>query len=222
MNNLDFCQSYQLNFVIVNHGLGSKVVSIAKNNDIPGGTILLGKGTAKSSFLKFLELADMRKEVVLILSKTTHGKTFLEAVTKKLKLNKPYSGIAFSIPLLNVMGTQYCPENNTLETKKENENMIYDSIFVIVDRGNACHVVEAANESGARGATIINARGSGIHETSKLFSFDIEPEKEIVLILVKKTITQSVCNAIKEKVALDEPGKGILFVQSVDQVYGVL
>ena len=97
----------------------------------------------------------------------------------------------------------------------------YDSIFVIVDKGNGEDVVEAANEAGARGATIVNARGSGIHETTKIFAIEIEPEKEIVLILTKNDITDAVCNNINTKIELEKPGNGILFVQKVNKAYGI-
>lgn len=213
---------YKLHVVIVHHGLGTKVIHIAKESGIPGGTVIFGKGTAQNPILKFLALADYRKEIVLVLGKESHGAEFLKKVTEKLKFYKPNSGIAFSIPVNQIIGSKYGsnvrPEGNISGGEKMD---MYHSIFVIVDRGNAKEVVDAANESGAKGATVINARGSGIHETSKLFAFDIEPEKEIVLILVKRDITETVTKAIKERSSIAEAGKGIMFVQSVDEVYGI-
>ena len=97
----------------------------------------------------------------------------------------------------------------------------YDSIFVIVDKGKGEDVVDAATDAGAQGATIINARGSGIHETSRIFAIEIEPEKEIVLILVEDKITEEVCKKINDTIKLNEPGNGILFVQNVSKAYGV-
>ncbi len=213
---------YKLHVVIVHHGLGTKVIHIAKESGIPGGTVILGKGTAQNPILKFLALADYRKEIVLVLGKESHGAEFLKKVTEKLKFHKPNSGIAFSIPVNQIIGSKYGSNVRPEENISGGEEMDrYHSIFVIVDRGNAKEVVDAANESGAKGATVINARGSGIHETSKLFAFDIEPEKEIVMILVKRDITEKVTKAIKEKSSIAEAGKGIMFVQSVDEVYGI-
>ena len=65
--------------------------------------------------------------------------------------------------------------------------------------------MDAATEAGARGGTIINARGSGIHETSKLFAMEIEPEKEIVLIISEVAQAESITSAIREKMKIDEP-----------------
>ena len=213
---------FNLHVVIVHHGLGSKVMHLAKECGIPGGTVILGKGTAQNRLLKYLALADYRKEIVLVLGKQSHGELFLKKVTEKLKFKKPNSGIAFSIPVNQIIGSNYGANARPRKNTNGGEEMdMYQSIFVIVDRGNAKEVVDAANDSGAKGATVINARGSGIHETSKLFAFEIEPEKEIVMILVKRDITEKVTKAIKERSSIDEAGKGIMFVQSVDEVYGI-
>ena len=98
---------------------------------------------------------------------------------------------------------------------------MYRAIFTIVDRGRAEDVMDAANEVGAKGGTIINARGSGIHETNKLFSMEIEPEKEMVMILSEKSVVDSIVSSIRKKLDIDKPGKGIIFVQEVSRAYGL-
>ena len=98
---------------------------------------------------------------------------------------------------------------------------MYNQISIIVDKGNAENVVDAAMLAGAKGGTIINARGSGIHETSKIFSIEIEPEKEIVLIISKKEETDKIVDTIREKINIDVPGNGIIYVQELNSVYGL-
>lgn len=98
---------------------------------------------------------------------------------------------------------------------------MYQAIYSIVDRGRAQAVIEAAERAGSRGGTVINARGSGIHETSKLFSMEIEPEKEIVLIVAQTEKTSGIVAAIREELGIDEPGKGIVFVQDIGEVFGL-
>ena len=98
---------------------------------------------------------------------------------------------------------------------------MYQAIYTIVDRGRAQAVIEAAERVGSRGGTVINARGSGIHETSKLFSMEIEPEKEIVLIVAQTQKTSDIVSAIREELGIDEAGKGIVFVQDVSEAFGL-
>lgn len=98
---------------------------------------------------------------------------------------------------------------------------MYNAIFTIVDKGKACDVIDAAVSAGSRGATIINARGSGIDEKCVLFSIVVEPEKEIVMILAETGMTDSIVSSIREAVKIDQPGKGILFVLDVNKTYGL-
>ena len=98
---------------------------------------------------------------------------------------------------------------------------MYHSITVIVDRGKAEDVIDAATKAGSKGGTIINARGSGIHETSKVFAIEIEPEKEIVLIISKSDKTEDIISSIKEELEIEKPGNGIIFVQNISEVYGL-
>ena len=98
---------------------------------------------------------------------------------------------------------------------------MYKAIYTIVDKGRGEDVVKSAGEAGAKGGTIINARGSGIHETAKLFAMEIEPEKEIVLIILKTEQTDAVIDKISKDMELEKPGTGILFVLDVADAYGL-
>ena len=100
--------------------------------------------------------------------------------------------------------------------------MNYQAITVIVDKGKAEEVVDAAAKAGSKGATIINARGSGIHETSRLFAMDIEPEKEIVLILSQNEKVEDIVESIRQEMQIDVPGNGIIYVQPVNRTYGLV
>lgn len=46
-------REYELICVVVNFGLGSRVLSMAKKNGITGGTIALGRGTVSSRIAEF-------------------------------------------------------------------------------------------------------------------------------------------------------------------------
>jgi nitrogen regulatory protein PII len=206
--------------IIVNFGLGSKTIKIAKKHGVSGGTIFLGRGTIKSRILEFLELNDSRKEIVLMIANKTTATEALEILNKELAFHKPNHGIAFTISVSDMLGSSSCKYTDSIEERGE-ENTMYQAVFTIVDRGYAEDVIEAANKGGARGGTIINARGSGIHETHTLFSMAIEPEKEIVMIICKNDLTDSIVSSIREQVNIDEPGKGIIFILDVNKTYGL-
>ena len=94
----------------------------------------------------------------------------------------------------------------------------FELIVCIVNSGFAEEVMNAARECGARGGTIVNARGTARDEAEKLIHMTIHPEKEIVFILSEQKIKDSILHAIYKNVGLDTPGQGIAFTLPVDDV----
>ncbi|WOO36283.1 P-II family nitrogen regulator [Anaerocolumna sp. AGMB13020] len=206
--------------IIVNLGMGSKLLKTAKENGISGGTVLLAHGTASNTIWDYLGLSDVRKEVVLLLADSETAQRSLEIMNKEYKFDKPNHGIAFTTSISAAVGSRSCSCNN-MENERGVSNTMYHIITTIVEKGNAEKVIDAATKAGSKGGTIINGRGSGIHETSRLFSMDIEPEKEIVLILSEAADTEAIVNSIKNDLKIDEPGNGIIYVQDVNRTFGI-
>ena len=98
----------------------------------------------------------------------------------------------------------------------------HELIVTIVKKGRAEKIVTAAKCAGAEGCTIMHGRGVGVHEHKKFMGIPIEPEKEIILILIHKDKTNKVLKAIVEAGNLDKPGMGIGFVLDVDKVVGIV
>ena len=211
---------YELVCVIVNFGLGSKVLGVARKSGVSGGTILLGKGTVHNRLLKLLELTDIRREIVLMVAERALSRSTLDLIDGELDFSRPNHGIGFVMPIGAFIGTG----DYEYEFRAEDGGVtsMYNAIFVVVEKGQAEQVMDVAKAVGARGGTIINARGSGTHETIKLLNMEIEPEKEIVLMLTRTESTNGIVNAVRENLRIDEPGHGIIFVQSVSETHGIL
>ncbi len=126
------------------------------------------------------------------------GTKFLEWLNTKFKLNKPNHGIAYATDVAFVCGSVNLSCSGFNNIGGEDKSM-YQSIYTIVDKGRGEAVVEAATKAGAGGATIVGARGSGIHETGRLFNMDIEPEKEVVIIILKSEIAERVVSSIRDE-----------------------
>lgn len=219
MSDLSNATSFELIYFIVNHGMGSKLLTKAKKFGVIGGTILYGSGTVSNSILNFLSLYDERKEIVLIGAESSIAEYAITNLNRKFQFDKPNHGIVFTVNVSMVSGSRLSMNQTT--KGREVKKPMYQLITTIVNRGKAEDVVDAAYVVGSKGGTIIHARGSGVNESMKLFSMDIEPEKEVVLILSKVEITDKVVLSIREKVQLDKPGNGIIFIQDVISAYGV-
>lgn len=208
--------------IIVNYGMGSKILQTARKYGLPGGTICLGQGTINNRLLEFLGLAELKKEIILMVAQKEPARQVLQQLNEKFEFDKPNHGVAFTTSVSEVVGSRKCQDANSEEEEESGvAETMYQVISVVVDRGKAEEVIDAATEAGSTGGTIINARGSGVHETSKLFAMEIEPEKELVLIISKEEKTAAIITAIRKHLQIDEPGHGIIFIQNINQVYGL-
>lgn len=212
--------SIELICVIVNFGSASKIVKAAKTFGITGATVTLGRGTVGRGIMNYLGLSDIRKEVVYMAAVKEVGDRALASLNEQFEFDKPNHGIAFTTTVCGVMGAKSIRCDNPAG-EREAEKTMYHIITTIVEKGKAEDVISAATEAGSKGGTILNARGSGIHETSKLFSMEIEPEKEIVLILSETDATAAITASIREALRIDQPGNGIIYVQNAAQTYGI-
>ncbi len=97
----------------------------------------------------------------------------------------------------------------------------HEVIFCVVNAGFSDAVMDAAKQFGARGGTVIHARGTANKEAEKLFEITVQPEKEIVMILVPAEIKNDILHALYRAVGLNTPGQGIAFSMPVDEVVGL-
>lgn len=83
------------------------------------------------------------------------------------------------------------------------------------------HIVDTAKEAGATGATIIPARGTGIHEAKTFFGLSLEAQTDIIMLLVEEHLVLNILDEIKEAGKFHEPGTGIAFVLPIEHVVGL-
>ena len=83
------------------------------------------------------------------------------------------------------------------------------------------HIVDTAKGAGATGATIIPARGTGIHEAKTFFGLSLEAQTDIIMLLVEEHLVTKILNTIKEAGEFHKPGTGIAFVIAVEHVVGL-
>ena len=82
-------------------------------------------------------------------------------------------------------------------------------------------VVAAGKEAGVPGATIITARGTGIHEAKTFFGLSLEAQTDIILFLVEEHLVQEIMGVISKAGDFGKPGTGIAFSIPVEHVVGM-
>jgi nitrogen regulatory protein PII len=91
-------------------------------------------------------------------------------------------------------------------------------ITCVLQADLAEEVLEAAKNSGANGATISYARGTGIRERMGLLGVTIDEQKEVIRIIVSEDQANLVFEAMYLTGKLDTPGKGIMYMTKLDRV----
>ena len=99
--------------------------------------------------------------------------------------------------------------------------MTHELILCIVNTGFTDTVMSAAKEVGARGGTVIHGRGTANKDAEEFFHISIQPDKELVMILVPVEIKDAVLHAVYNAAGLKTAGQGIAFSLPVTNVVGI-
>ncbi len=90
-------------------------------------------------------------------------------------------------------------------------------ITAVVQHKVGDKVIEAAIQAGATGATYFFAEGTGVRQH---VNSEVEIAKRSIFIVVDKTKTDKVLDAVIEAAKLNQPGQGFACVQDVIRAVG--
>ncbi|WP_026907925.1 P-II family nitrogen regulator [Paucisalibacillus globulus] len=218
----------KLIITIVKKEMAKRVVQASKKAGAGGGTTLLGNGFRADEKMRFMGIpVEREREIILTLVTNDIYPKVLDTIITTAKLTKHKQGIAFVLNtkhvtgICHMLGIDVDDDSEEASITMNEEKVLYDLIITIVNKGDSEKVVDASKSAGAEGGTIINGRGTGIHEQAKLFNILIEPEKEVVLTLITRDKTEAVLDAINKDAELNIPGKGIAFVLEVEKTVGI-
>ena len=189
---------------IVDRGKSAAVQKLYQLHQVNVSLILRGHGTANSEIMDMLGLDEPQKEVLLSIAHRASCQQIFQDLRTQLHFDRPGTGIAFTCNLsgISVAASGSLPAGVEEQVKEENamETQPMEMILTVVDSGSTDVVVTAAKEAGAHGGTVLKAREVAAEEQKKIFGITVQPEKEIVLMLVpaeiKKDIFKAVCAAV--------------------------
>ena len=98
----------------------------------------------------------------------------------------------------------------------------HEVIFAIVNSGFSEEAMDVAREQGARGGTILNARGVAKEDAAAFFGITVHAEKEILMMVVEKDIRDKVLNALYKEMGMGKQARGIAFSLPVSDVAGLV
>ena len=210
---------------IVDRGEGSAVAEVYRNHQLPYEYLCMGRGTANSKVLDYLGLSETRKDVVLSFAPASRVREAMHAIDVRFELSRPGHGILFSVPLTGVSGQIHQAligegASSDKETPVETADA-FDLIVVVVDPENIDTVMDAARPFGARGGTVLHGRRAGIEGGADLLGAAVEPEKDIVAMVVPRAQKLDIMRAVNKEAGAATEAHGVLFSLPVEDLMGL-
>ena len=212
---------------IVDRGKADSVTALLSREGANNHTVALGRGTAHKGILSLLGLKDTDKDVVFSFLPSQVAAGALRRLSYAVDMDRPGKGIAFVVPVGSVGGaaTLKLLNGDDVQTqgeeKKEMDQYQHELVVAIINKGFSETAMEAARPAGAGGGTVIHARGAAPQEGSHFFGITIQPEKEMLLIVVRKENKVPVMQAVCRAAGLQTEGHGIVFSLPVTELMGI-
>jgi nitrogen regulatory protein PII len=102
--------------------------------------------------------------------------------------------------------------------------MHFKMIIAFVEDEKTDAIMNAARDTGATGATVINnARGEGLAKSKTFFGLSLETQRDVVLFLVEEHLSRHILEEINRVGEFDtSPGSGIAFQLDVEDAVGII
>lgn len=214
-------------FSIVDYSLFSKIEEIYEKEGILFKIVTHGYGSADSKILEYLGFGENKKCIIFGLTYKENVGQLYRRLDKEMRLSRAGRGIAFTVPV-NSVSAVISKMYGNLKSIQPNEGELkmvekpkYELIITIVERGEFLAVKEAAKAAGARGGTLIHGLGLGGEEAAKFLGIHIQPEKDIILIVVNSEDKDEVMQRIITEAGIRTDSRGLCFSLPVDSAFGI-
>lgn len=218
--------SYNMILTILNRSYEKDYVDFFKQNGIVHMTQMLGHGTASKSILDYLGIEKNEKIVMETVVAAGKVDSLFSGLVSRMGINLPGTGVAMSIPVESIAGSssmKYLTEGQEAQAAEEvkMKEAVYSLITVIAEKGCSDMVMDAAREAGAKGGTVVHAKGTGKESETKFFGMSISPEKEMIYIATRKSEKGDIMRAIMEKAGPQTDAKAVVFSLPVEDIVGL-
>jgi len=194
----------------------------------------LGRGTASDDILIYLGLEATEKAVMFSIVTPEVRDILFRQLVDTLNITSPGTGIALSMPLSSIggksalhyltSGVVTLPETTVPQNEEEESTMKdakYQLIIAIANRGYTDMVMEAARTAGARGGTVIHAKGADAENANRFFGMSIAEEREMLFIVAPTPDKNPIMQAIMAQAGMHTKAQTIVFSMAVDDTAGL-
>ena len=209
----------KLLIAIVGKYNGELVVAAAKRGGARGGTKAVGRGMARYFTGGDNVDEDVTEALIFTLMYDEADSVVQEVLRSGLEDPEHIDGMALVLDAAAMTRPGDVMENTEgALTRVGSERMGSGNTLItcIITHGQAGEIMSVARQAGARGGTILNARGTGTEDDVKFFGISLAPEKEMLLIAAHNDHAQAILEAVCTLTVFSEPGGGIVYTTPVE------
>ena len=154
----------ELVVAVVDTAQAESVLRVYRENRALVSFECMARGTARTEMLDLLGLGETSKAIVMCLAGHQLAQHLLERLGYELKMRYPGRGIAFSVPVTGI-GVRWhklltqAEQTEVLDMDRAEKKDGFDVVAVVMEQGYTNLVMDVARKAGARGGTVISARG---------------------------------------------------------------
>ena len=203
---------------ITNRDELSEIAAVFTQHDVSVLFVSLGRGTSP--------VAPVPKAVCHAVVTAESWKTVKADLEQKHQIDLPNRGIVFTIPMSSAGGMKaltMLAGDQKFEVGEESvlKDTKYELILAIANAGHSDEVMDAARSAGAKGGTVVHAKGSGRKGTEEFFGVTLATEKDLIYIVLLKELKNSVMKAIMDSCGLSTPAKTVVMSLPVTSTAGM-
>ena len=184
-----------------------------------------GRGTATSEIMDILGLGSSEKDVVLSCTTAPAAARLLRQLDSDLRGSVSAGGIVFSLPLSALNSLIAAAITYQTESERKGENTMDSEhsakstlILITCARGCTEAVMDTAKKAGARGGTVIKARWTGLQDLEESYGLKLQPEREIVAIVVPNELRSAVMESVNAAHGLRSDSQAMLCSLPIEQL----
>ena len=215
--------------VIIDSNKAKILAELLRNRKIPFNYQVRAMGTASNEVLDVLGIAPTGKTMTLSISTDVDIDRLINKINREGILSAKGGGIAFTMPLSGVGSSvikllsadviNAALNQTESEVKKVNTENKHELIIASINQGYSEELMVKAKEAGARGGTVVHARG--IDNAMKFAGISMQAEREIIAILTEKTNKVAIMKTLYDNFGVKSEAHGIIISLPVDAVAGI-
>lgn len=214
-----------MNFVIsIISPEGTEIMTdICREMKLDVSLLIYGHGTASKKTLDLLGIESKERRIFMLPARDDETKKLIAKQKMRLYIDTPGNGITVAVPMKSIGGEKtldYLSKGVKEERKMPELDYNNELIIVIANEGHTDTVMDAARAAGARGGTVLHAKGTGSKNAEKFHSVSLADEKEIILIVASTADKANIMHSILKNAGAGTPAGAITFSLPVSEAAG--